>query len=65
MKKLKNWLLLRFLPVWAKESVYQENQKLKQKITSQQNEIDRLNAYISGLEYAARRRVIVNNEVKQ
>ncbi len=65
MKKLKNWLLLRFLPVWAKESVYRENQMLKQKIASQQNEIDRLNAYIAGLEYGARRRVTINNEVKQ
>ena len=65
MKKLKNWLLLRFLPVWAKESVYRENQILKQKIASQQNEIDRLNAYIAGLEYGARRRVTINNEVKQ
>ena len=65
MKKLKNWLLLLFLPVWAKESVYRENQMLKQKIASQQNEIDRLNAYIAGLEYGARRRVTINNEVKQ
>lgn len=65
MRKFKNWLWLHFLPVWAKESVYKENAKLKQRVLDQQQEINRLNAYISGLEYALRRRITINNGVKQ
>lgn len=65
MRKIKDWFLLHFLPVWAKESVYKENQKLKQKVLDQQQEIHRLNAYISGLEYSLRRKITINNEVKQ
>ena len=65
MTKLKNWFLLHFLPVWAKESVYRENQKLKQKIMEQQSEINQLKAYAAGLEYALRRRITIHNGVKQ
>ena len=65
MKKFKDWLLLRFLPAWAKETVYKENYRLLEKIAEQKSEIDRLNAYIDGLEYAVRRSVIVKNEVRQ
>lgn len=64
MKKLRDWILLRFLPAWAKESVYKENQRLRDKIAEQQHEIERLTAYAAGLEYAARRRVVIKNEVK-
>lgn len=65
MKKIKDWLLLCFLPAWAKESLYKENQKLRERIEQQQHEIERLNAYAAGLEYAAKRRVVIKNEVKQ
>ena len=65
MIKLKNWLVLRFLPAWAKETLYKQNQSLKETIEKQKREIDRLNAYISGLEYAVRRNVTIRNEVKQ
>ncbi len=65
MRKLKNWLYLRFLPAWAKEGVYKENQQLREKIADQKHEIDRLNAYAAGLEYALKRRVVIKNEVKQ
>lgn len=27
MKKLKTWLLERFLPAWAKDTVYQDNKR--------------------------------------
>lgn len=65
MRKIKDWLLLRFLPAWAKESVYAENKRLREKLESQKHEIDRLNAYAAGLEYALKRRVVIKNEVKQ
>lgn len=65
MRKIKDWLLLRFLPAWAKESVYAENRRLRERIEEQQHEFDRLEAYAAGLEYALRRRVVIRNEVKQ
>lgn len=65
MRKIKDWLLLRFLPAWAKESVYAENRRLRERIEEQQHELDRLEAYAAGLEYAFRRRVVIRNEVKQ
>lgn len=55
--------MLRFLPAWAKETVYEENKALRQRNQELKAEISRLNAYISGLEYAARRRIIINNGV--
>lgn len=65
MTKIKKWFVMRYLPAWAKESVYKENQRLKERIQEQQHEIDRLNAYAAGLEYAAKRRITIRNEVKQ
>ena len=65
MRKIKDWLLLRFLPAWAKESVYAENRWLRERIEEQQHELDRLEAYAAGLEYALRRRGVIRNEVKQ
>lgn len=65
MRKIKDWLLLRLLPAWAKESVYAENRRLRERIEEQRHELDRLEAYAAGLEYALRRRVVIRNEVKQ
>lgn len=66
MRRFKNWLTLRFLPAWAKERVYEENRRLKEQIAAMQGRIDRLNAYIDGLEAGirAQRRIVINNEVK-
>ena len=65
MNKIKDWFLIRFLPVWAKETVYQENEKLKSRNAELEREITRLNAYIAGLEYGVKRRIAVYPEVKQ
>lgn len=63
MNKIRDWFLLHFLPTYAKETVYAENQRLRKRIEEQKNEIDRLNAYAAGLEYALKRRVVIRNEV--
>lgn len=63
MRKLKEWLLLTFLPGWAKETVLRDNRALQQKLDAQRAELDRLRAYVDGLEFAIRRRVVVKNEV--
>lgn len=59
MWKLKTWFLERFLPAWAKDSVYRENQALREKLAKQEQDIRELNAYIDGLEAALRRHRIV------
>jgi cell division protein FtsB len=68
MKKFKNWLINRFLPMWAKESVLkelkstrEENEVLRQKITE-------LEAYIKGMHTGMKnqRRIVINTgEVKK
>lgn len=66
MKQVKTWLLERFLPAWAKDSVYRENKALLAKLERQSQEIRELHAYIDGLEAGlhALRRVVIRNEVK-
>ena len=40
MRRLHGWLVTRFLPVWAKETILEENKRLR--------------AYTDGLEHALR-----------
>lgn len=65
MKRFRNWLIMKFLPAWAKEKARQEQETLKAEIAKRNAEIERLNAYIAGLEAGIRahRRVVVHNEV--
>lgn len=66
MRNLRTWLLERFLPAWAKDSVYRENKLLREKLDTQAQEIRELNAYIDGLETGVRamRRIVIQNGVK-
>lgn len=52
--RLKSWMLERFLPAWAKDTVYKENRVLLAQLERQDQEIRELNAYIDGLETAMR-----------
>ena len=62
MSKIKTWLLERFLPAWAKDTVYQDNKRLE----GRRQELRELHAYIDGLEAGLRalRRVVIKNEVR-
>lgn len=64
-QNLKNWLILRFLPAWAKDQVYQENERLRKEISLLRGELRERDAYIDGLERGVRaqRRIIINNGV--
>jgi len=66
MRRFKKWLLEKFLPAWAKDSVYAENKRLLAQLERQAQEMRELNAYIDGLETAlcSMRRIVITNEVK-
>lgn len=66
MRRFRQWLLERFLPAWAKDSVYRENKLLRAKLDERDQEIRELNAYADGLETALRsmRRIVIQNGVK-
>lgn len=68
IKKFKEWLISKVLPVWAKEELLRENKQLQAKIQEQETHIKQLNAYIDGLEAGikAQRRIVINaGEVKK
>lgn len=46
---MKKWLIDRFLPMWAKQTVLQDNRQLTRQNERLQQEIERLDAYIAGL----------------
>lgn len=46
---MRKWLIDRFLPMWAKQTVLQENRELKRQNQCLQQEVQRLDAYIAGL----------------
>lgn len=68
MRKIKRWLIEKILPVWAKEDLWKEIDRLQQINHEQETHIKQLDAYIDGLEYGIRnqRRIVINNgEVKR
>lgn len=46
---MKNWLVNKYLPMWAKETVLRENRQLRQENRALQQEVSRLEAYAQGL----------------
>lgn len=67
MGKFKRWLYNKFLPAWCKDGLLETNARLLEQVEAQGREIDRLRAYIGGMETALRhqRRVTVRNEVRR
>lgn len=63
---MRKWFLERFLPAWAKDSIYKENAQLRAKIASLEAEKRELEAYIDGVGDALRvlrRGITIKNEV--
>ena len=52
---MKKWLMDRFLPMWAKETVLQDNRQLYKKVQQLKQEIARLEAYIAGFHRGLRK----------
>jgi len=67
MRKFKAWLLNRFLPAYCKDALLEENARLLAANAAQKQEIERLTAYINGMEAAirTRTRIIINNGVQK
>ena len=51
---MKKWLLERFLPMWAKETVLKDNRRLAGELRRMEEENARLQAYIRGLREGVR-----------
>lgn len=68
MKKIKNWFYNRFLPMWAKESVFREYKNTQLENEELRKKVAELEAYINGLHVGMRnqRRIVINTgEVKK
>lgn len=68
INKLKRWLIEKVLPIWAKEELLKENEKLRERNRELEIHVKQLDAYIDGLEAGlkAQRRIIINaGEVKK
>lgn len=61
MKKFKRWLIERFLPAWAKETILKENEELRQSVAELRQKLNERDSYIDGLESGirAQRRIII------
>lgn len=51
---MKYWLLDRFLPMWAKETVLRDNRLLERENRQLQQKIDELEAYVAGVQTGLR-----------
>lgn len=68
IKKIKNWLYNRFLPVWVKETVLQDNKRLQAENERLLVLLAKKEAYIEGLHTGmkSQRRIVINTgEVKK
>ena len=51
---MKNYLVNKFLPMWAKETVLRENRQLRKENQVLSQQVDRLEAYARGLKTGLR-----------
>lgn len=68
-KRIKQWFYNQFLPMWAKETLLMDYRKLERAYNEQAQEMERLKAYLAGVEAGIRkqRRIVINTtgEVKK
>lgn len=65
MWKWKKKIIEKYLPMWCRGELMEENKRLKQKIQAQENQIEHLTAYLRGMQYAVRNgtKITVKGEV--
>ena len=61
-RKIKNWFLDRFLPMWAKETVLADNRRLQLEVSALREELEQKKSYIAGMVAGlkSQRRIIIN-----
>ena len=64
ISKIKTWLYERYLPAWCRDDLMEANTRLRKQVADQAQEIERLNAYIDGMQDAMIRqsRIIIRGE---
>lgn len=62
LKRIKQWFLNRFLPMWAKETVLADNKRLQQENAELRHELEQKTAYINGMVAGMKslRRIVIN-----
>lgn len=62
LKRIKEWFLNRFLPMWAKETVLEDNRRLQNEVAILREELERKNAYMNGMMAGVKslRRIVIN-----
>lgn len=62
LRKIKDWFLSRFLPMWAKETVLADNRRLQLEVAALREELEQKKAYIAGMVAGlkSQRRVVIN-----
>ena len=67
IRKIKHWLYKKYLPLYLRESLLQENEKLREEVSKLRASVLERDAYIDGLEAGirAQRRIIINTTNKE
>lgn len=67
MSKIKTWLHERFLPAYLRDDLIATNKRLQERVDVQAREIERLNAYIDGMQDAMLRqsRIIIKGTTRK
>lgn len=62
MWRAKKKIVEKYLPMWCRYELMEENTRLHEKIKEQAGEISRLNAYIDGVHHALhyRQKIVIN-----
>lgn len=60
---MRKWLIDRFLPMWAKQTVLAQNRCLQQENEELKQKVRQMDAYIQGLQAGIRagKRITINN----
>ena len=63
MKKIREWIINNYLPMWAKETVLKENRSLRAECDELKQKLEIQGAYLAGMEAGTRamRRIVINN----
>lgn len=54
MNRLRKWLVEKYLPAYARETLLEENERLRRELEDARAELREMQHYTAGLEYAVR-----------